>query len=41
VDVLENESKMVERANEVERRLDRITNDAVNEQLRKRWGKSE
>ena len=41
VDVLENESKMVERANEVERRIDRITSDAVNEQLRKRWGKSE
>jgi len=41
VDVLENESKMVERANEVERRIDRITSDAVNEQLRKRWGKPE
>ena len=41
VDVLENESKMVEKANEVERRIERITSDAVNEQLRKRWGKSE
>ena len=41
VDVLENESKMVERANEVERRIDRITSDAVNEQLRKHWGKPE
>jgi hypothetical protein len=41
VDVLENESKMVEKANEVERRIDRIHSDAVSEQLRKRWGKSE
>jgi hypothetical protein len=32
---------MVEKANEVERRIDRIHSDAVSEQLRKRWGKSE
>tara|TARA_R110000744_G_scaffold4520_1_gene16279 strand:- start:609 stop:773 length:165 start_codon:yes stop_codon:yes gene_type:complete len=41
VDVLENESEMVEKANEVERRIERTTDDAVTEQLRKRWGKPE
>ena len=37
VDILENESEIVEKANEVERKIDRIHNDAVSEQLRKRW----
>jgi ABC-type protease/lipase transport system fused ATPase/permease subunit len=37
VDMLENESEMVEKANEVERNIDRIHSDAVSEQLRKRW----
>jgi|TARA_R100000455_G_C6210342_1_gene78118 ABC-type protease/lipase transport system fused ATPase/permease subunit len=37
VDILENESEMVEKANEVERNIDRIHSDAVSEQLRKRW----
>jgi len=37
VDILENESEMVEKANEVERKIDRIHSDAVSEQLRKRW----
>ncbi len=38
VDTLEKESKIVEKANEIERRIDRIHSDAVSEQLRKRWG---
>ena len=37
VDIQENESEIVEKANEVERKIDRIHNDAVSEQLRKRW----
>lgn len=37
VDILENESEMVEKANEVERNIDRIHSDAVSEQLRKHW----
>jgi len=38
VDMLEKESEIVEKANEIERRIDRIHSDAVSEQLRKRWG---
>ena len=37
VDILEKESEIVEKANEVERKIDRIHSDAVSEQLRKRW----
>jgi hypothetical protein len=38
VEQLENEAEIVEKANEVERRIDRIHSDAVSEQLHKRWG---
>ena len=37
VDILEKESEIVEKANEIERRVDRIHSDAVSEQLRKHW----
>ena len=37
VDILEKESNIVEKANEVERRIDSIHSDAVSEQLRKYW----
>jgi hypothetical protein len=37
VDILEKESEIVEKANEIERKIDRIHSDAVSEQLRKRW----
>ena len=39
VDILENESEMVEKSNEVETRVDRLTTDGVHKQLRKRWSK--
>jgi len=39
VDILENESEMVEKSNEVKRSVDRSTDDAVHKQLRKRWSK--
>ena len=38
VEQLEKESEIVEKANEIERRIDRINSDAVSEQLHKRWG---
>ena len=37
VEQLENEAEIVEKANEVERRIDSIHSDAVSEQLRKHW----
>tara|TARA_R100001244_G_scaffold51057_2_gene44522 strand:+ start:380 stop:595 length:216 start_codon:yes stop_codon:yes gene_type:complete len=39
VDILENESEMVEKSNEVKRSVDRSTDDAIHKQLRKRWSK--
>ena len=39
VDILENESEMVEKSNEVGTRVDRLTTDGVHKQLRKRWSK--
>ena len=35
--VLEQEANLVEKANEVERKLDQLSDDTITKQLRKRW----
>tara|TARA_R110002124_G_C8894366_1_gene509396 strand:- start:269 stop:433 length:165 start_codon:yes stop_codon:yes gene_type:complete len=39
VDVLENESNIIEKSNEIETSISRSSDDNVHKQLRKRWSK--
>ena len=39
VDVLENESDIIEKSNEIETSISRSSDDNVHKQLRKRWSK--